>query len=43
MNQLGIIGIGMIGASVAAAARARGIVERIVAYSPGDDAQIATE
>ncbi|NCX43497.1 MAG: prephenate dehydrogenase/arogenate dehydrogenase family protein, partial [Betaproteobacteria bacterium] len=41
LNQLGIIGIGMIGASVAAAARARGIVERIVAYSPGDDAQIA--
>ncbi|NBS39413.1 MAG: prephenate dehydrogenase/arogenate dehydrogenase family protein [Betaproteobacteria bacterium] len=41
LRQIGIIGVGMIGASVAAAVRSREITTRIVAYSPGEDAKIA--
>jgi prephenate dehydrogenase len=41
LRQIGIIGIGMIGASVAAAVRSRDLAARIVAYSPGEDAKIA--
>lgn len=36
--QLGIIGVGMIGASIAAAAVRRAGIARVVAYSPGNDA-----
>jgi len=41
--QLGIIGVGMIGASIAAAAVQRARVAHVVAYSPHDDAERARD
>jgi len=43
LKQLGIIGVGMIGASVAAAVKARNLADCVIAFSPGEDAQIALE
>ena len=41
IKQLGIVGVGMIGASIAAAVKARKLADRIVGFSPGEDAQTA--
>jgi len=39
--QLGIVGVGMVGASIAAAAVTHAGISRVVGYSPGEDAQHA--
>lgn len=41
VRKLAILGVGLIGASLAAALRRAGTVEQIAGYSPGDDAQVA--
>lgn len=41
IDKLAILGVGLIGGSVAAALRAGGTVGEIAGYSPGDDAQVA--
>jgi prephenate dehydrogenase len=41
IDKLAILGVGLIGGSVAAALRAGGTVGEIAGYAPGDDAQVA--
>lgn len=41
VRKLAILGVGMIGASLAAALKRAGTVGQIAGYSPGDDAQVA--
>lgn len=41
IDKLAVLGVGLIGGSVAAALRAGGSVGEIAGYAPGDDAQVA--
>jgi len=40
-QRVAVLGVGLIGGSVAAAARARGVAAELVGYAPGDDARDA--
>ncbi len=42
-RRIAVLGVGLIGGSIAAAARARGLSDRVVAFSPGRDAAEALE
>jgi len=40
-RRIAVLGVGLIGGSIAVAARARGLADRVVGFSPGTDAQEA--
>ena len=42
-QRIAVLGLGLIGGSVAAAARARGVAGEVVGYAPGADAALALE